>query len=310
MSTANKPVGAVHSVDCFALVVPDLGEAAAFYNAFGLVAERKDDMLEVRCEGDQHVWIEIRQGARKKLEKVCFLAFDEDMNLIRERLAAKQALIDAGHDDIIVGRNPDGLRIEVRAGAKISPDVAAPFDQAAPYSPTQASAPRSACTKVHPRRLAHLALFTADVDLAIAFFSEALGICLADRSASDVAFMYGAHGSDHHMVAFARSDGPGLHHCSWEVTSFDEVGRGGEQMMEAGYARGWGVGRHVLGSNYFRYVRDPWGSHAEYSAGMDYIPADFDWRAADHPSEDSFYQWGPPPPEDFITNYETTPEPA
>ena len=37
---------------------------------------------------------------------------------------------------------------------------------------------------------------------------------------------------------------------------------------------------------------------------MDYIAADADWPGGDHPGEDSFYQWGPPPPEDFVRNYE------
>ena len=49
----------------------------------------------------------------------------------------------------------------------------------------------------------------------------------------------------------------GLHHTSWCVASLDDVGLGMEQMSAAGHGEGWGVGRHVLGSNYFRYVRDP-----------------------------------------------------
>ena len=64
------------------------------------------------------------------------------------------------------------------------------------------------------------------------------------------------------------------------------------QMAAAGY-RSWGVGRHVLGSNYFYYVQDPWGSFSEYSATMDYIPASVDWVAADHAPEDGMYLWGP-----------------
>ena len=76
-------------------------------------------------------------------------------------------------------------------------------------------------------------------------------------------------------------------------------------MGAAGYTEGWGVGRHVIGSNYFRYIRDPWGSFAEYSADIDYIPADVDWPVADHPPEDSFYVWGPPVPDYFIQNHET-----
>jgi catechol 2,3-dioxygenase-like lactoylglutathione lyase family enzyme len=155
-----------------------------------------------------------------------------------------------------------------------------------------------------PRRLAHLALYTADVGRAIGFYRDVLGLRLSDSSEGNVAFMHGPHGSDHHMVAFARSGGAGLHHCSWDVGAVQEIGLGAMQMAGKGYTAGWGLGRHVLGSNYFHYVRDPWGSYSEYSADMDYIPADHDWRSGDHPGEDSFFLWGPNPPEDFVRNYE------
>ena len=75
-------------------------------------------------------------------------------------------------------------------------------------------------------------------------------------------------------------------------------------MLEQGYARGWGLGRHVLGSNFFHYVRDPWGSYSEYSADIDYVPANCDWPSGDHPPQDSLYVWGPNLPEDFIQNFE------
>ena len=78
-------------------------------------------------------------------------------------------------------------------------------------------------------------------------------------------------------------------------------------MAEAGYSRGWGVGRHVLGSNYFFYVRDPWGSYAEYSFDIDYIPKEMDWEASYPAPENSIYLWGPDLPADFVTNYETYP---
>ena len=68
------------------------------------------------------------------------------------------------------------------------------------------------------------------------------------------------------------------------------------QMADKGFVAGWGLGRHVLGSNYFHYVRDPWGSYSEYSSDVDYIPVDHDWKSGDHPPEDSFYVWGPTPP--------------
>jgi Glyoxalase/Bleomycin resistance protein/Dioxygenase superfamily len=96
-----------------------------------------------------------------------------------------------------------------------------------------------------------------------------------------------------------------LHHTSWDVSSLDDVGEGSEQLRTAGYPDGWGVGRHVLGSNYFYYARDPWGSFAEYSFDIDYVAKGKDWVSGDYPPEDSFYLWGPAVPEWFTVNTET-----
>ena len=75
-------------------------------------------------------------------------------------------------------------------------------------------------------------------------------------------------------------------------------------MAECGFSAGWGTGRHVLGSNYFFYVRDPWGSYSEYACDIDYIGADQNWEAKDYGPEDAVYLWGPALPEDFVVNYE------
>ena len=147
-------------------------------------------------------------------------------------------------------------------------------------------------------------LFTPDVPRALGFYSRVLGLRLSDRSGEIIAFMHGIHGSDHHMVAFAKSNAPGHHHYSWDVGSVSDIGLGAMYMLEQGYARGWGLGRHVLGSNFFHYVRDPWGSYSEYSADIDYVPANCDWPSGDHPPQDSLYVWGPNLPEDFIQNFE------
>jgi catechol 2,3-dioxygenase-like lactoylglutathione lyase family enzyme len=163
---------------------------------------------------------------------------------------------------------------------------------------------RSSATQVRPRRLSHVLMFTKDLNRALRFYHEVLGLRLSDRSGDGVAFMHGIHGSDHHLLALAKSDGGGFHHCSWDVGSTNEVGQGAMQMAGKGFRAGWGLGRHVLGSNYFHYVRDPWGSYSEYSSDIDYIPCDCDWDAGDYPSEDAIYLWGPEMPEDFTVNYE------
>jgi len=296
----------VHSLDRFTLAVPSLDEAERFYGAFGLDVDRGPDALMLRTPGSAHVWGKLVRGDRKVLRSIRFGAYAHDMSAFRERLRdnALANMTEAG--DAIWCRAPDGLAIEIVVAAKSSPDAKADFRAAVDWPGPRGAGPRSSVASVRPRRLAHLAMYTADVQRSIDFYGEMLGLRLSDRSGDDTAFLHGVHGSDHHLIGLGRSNGPGMHHNSWDVGSIAEVGQGAAQMAAAGYTMGWGLGRHVLGSNYFHYVRDPWGSYAEYSADMDYVPAGSDWPGGDHPPEDSFFQWGPPPPEDFAHNYETT----
>ena len=254
-------------------------------------------------------WGRIGEGPAKRLTYVSFGAYPEDLEGLAARLkqnGVPQLDSPDGFDSNGVWfRDPDGTLIEMRVAEKSSPNEKAV--QSNPSSPpgVQGSHPRSKSPFVRPRRLAHILLFSSDVSRSIQFYSRVLGLRLSDRSGDGVAFMHGIHGSDHHMIALAKSDGPGLHHLSWDVGSVHEVGLGAMQMADRGFAAEWGMGRHVLGSNYFHYVRDPWGSYSEYSSDIDYIPVDMDWQAGDHPGHDAFYVWGPTPPADFVHNYET-----
>ena len=298
----------VHSLDRFNFAVPDAEAARRFYSAFGLDLREEAGALHIHTHGHPHRWGSLVEGPRKQLRFISFGAFEEDLPRFRERLAELRIeRIDSPpgvESNGIWLRDPDGTPIEITVAEKTSPDEKSSFDNAS-AGPGVASAPsRSRVTQVRPRRLAHMLIFTRDIAQAVKFYGGVLGLRLSDRSGDMIAFMHGIHGSDHHMIAFVKSDGPGLHHLSWDVPSINAIGLGAMQMADKGYTAGWGLGRHVLGSNYFHYVRDPWGSYAEYSSDIDYIPVDHDWKAADHPPADSFYVWGPTPPEDFAFNYE------
>jgi catechol 2,3-dioxygenase len=298
----------VHSLDHFSLAVPDLGVAAGFYGKFGLDVREDGETLALGTDGERHRWGSVSEGARKQLRYISFGAFADDMPRFRKRLAElgiPQLDPPPGvESDGIWFHDCDGSLLEIRAAEKSSPNLKSTIDN--PTSPPGVRwAPlRTDATEVRPRRLQHVLVFTRDVGQAIEFYAKTLGLRLSDRAGDVVAFMHGVHGSDHHMVAFAKADAPGFHHCSWDVSSVHEVGLGAMQMADQGFHRGWGLGQHVLGSNYFHYVRDPWGSYSEYSAGMDYIPCELDWKAANHSPENGFYLWGPEPPEDFASNLE------
>ena len=63
---------------------------------------------------------------------------------------------------------------------------------------------------------------------------------------------------------------------------------------------GWGLGRDTIGSNFFHYNPDPWGSWIEWFSDIDQI--DDCWVAGDW--EVPPHLWGTPPPETFLANKE------
>jgi len=302
-------VTGAHSLHRFVFTVPDLDEAQGFYAAFGLDVRREGERIDLYSFGHPHRWGSVyRAPGRKKLQYLSFAVYPEDLEPLRRRLdriGAPQAKAHPLADEEGLWlADPDGTSVQVLVADKCSPEAndAAPLRAVAVGTPAAPS--RSTAKPVRPARLSHVLLFAKDVQRSARFYCDTIGLRLSDTSADVIAFLHGAHSSDHHMLAFAKSEGPGLHHSSWVVADVDAVGMGMEQMTTHGYTEGWGVGRHVIGSNYFRYVRDPWGSFAEYSAGIDFIPADLEWKAADHPLADSFYVWGPPPPDYFVVNQE------
>jgi catechol 2,3-dioxygenase-like lactoylglutathione lyase family enzyme len=298
----------IHSLDHFCFSVPDLAVAKQFYTAFGLDVRDEGDALHLYTFDHAHCWAIVRAGsARKQIQYLSFGAYDDEIDAFRARLHRESVeLLESGEHVTNEGlwfRDCDGRLVQIKAAAKSSPDAKSTMLHTSAAPGARGVGTRAEQPPVRPARLAHILLFTTDLQRALRFYRDTLGLRLSDE-AEVVAFMHGAHGSDHHLVAFGQANGVGLHHSSWDVRSLQEVGLGAMQMSAAGYARGWGVGRHVLGSNYFYYVRDPWDSYAEYSCDIDYVPADIDWPSQTFTADNGFYLWAPPPPEDFANDYE------
>lgn len=309
---ATQVVGAlgVHSLDHFSIEVPDLAVAAAFYAAFGLDVHTEAGHLALGADGCEQRWGQLFEGRTKRLNYLSFGIFEADLARFREHLHAlgieETAPPPGLEGDSIWIRDTDGVRLQLKPAAKSSPSAKSRFvPPVSSPSGLRGSPLRGEEKPVRPRRLSHVLIFVRDIEKSIRFYSDALGMRLSDEAGGLVAFMHGIHGSDHHMVAFAKSANPGFHHCSWDVPSIGDIGIGAMHMAGHGYQRGWGLGRHVLGSNYFHYVRDPWGSYSEYSADIDYIPADLKWDGQSHAPENSLFLWGPEPPPEFVINHES-----
>lgn len=308
LDSTRRDLLAVHSVDEFVFSVPDLLQARHFYTSFGLDVRDEGQGLSLYSFGHTHRWARILPGSRKRLLWLSLGIYDSDVERFEAHLTSlgiERIAAPAGADPKGLWiKGPDGLALQLRPATKSSPSQPSPRE-VVPQCDNQGRSPsRSKVGRVQPLYLSHILMFSNDVDAAVAFYEKVCGLRLSDKSGSVIAFLHTPHGSDHHLIALAKGGGLGLHHSSWCVPSIDAVGIGSQQMEQAGYGAGWGLGRHVLGSNYFRYVRDPWGSYAEYSYDIDFVEAGRDWPSADHPGEDSLYVWGPAVPADFVTNHE------
>ena len=302
----------IHSIDHFGLVVPDLRIATEFFWAFGLdVVEIPGSNLELRAGGAQRCWARIFPGWSRTLGYIAFRCFPEDF----ERICAQVVRAGGTPATPFPEAPPDGYwfrdivgnLVQLRQGPI---DAPVKLDRGVVSTALQRDAVarnvliRSDIREVQPLRLSHVMLFVPQMEAVMAFYVQALGMRITDSADGLVGYMHTRHGSDHHIVAFAASSATGWHHSSWEVPDMDDVGSGATQMRAAGFCDGWGVGRHILGSNYFYYARDPWGSFCEYAAHIDYIPAGADWKERTHARDEILYIWGPDSPSDFTVNSE------
>jgi catechol 2,3-dioxygenase-like lactoylglutathione lyase family enzyme len=302
-------MASVHSVDHIVFTVPDIEEAVKFYTAFGLRVVRDKNAIDLYTFGHPHRWMRVIENRQPKvLQYISFGIYAADEAAFQEKIDQLGLACPPHPLATAPGlwlKGPDGHPFQLVVADKVSPHQKSPASPPRGLARQDAAAPaRSQMGAIHPRWLSHVLLFTPDVSGVVDYCEDVLGLRLSDRSGDLVAFMHTPYGSDHHLLACVKSEGPGLHHTSWDLGSVDEVGEASEQMRNAGYVDGWGVGRHVLGSNYFYYVKDPWGSFAEYSADIDFIAADQTWTAGDYAPEDSFYLWGPAVPEWFVINTE------
>lgn len=306
---------AVLGVLSYTLEVPDLEQGVKFYTDAGLEAAVEGDVARLRCAGQERESVVLLGGAdAKRLHHIALRA--EKLDEIRTRVEPEGGqVVDAPSgfsDGGLWVKDPNGMLIHLSEHpADPTLDDSPPFMINAPGKLVRvgrsAMLAGSAYGPVKPRRLGHVLVFTPDVMRSVGFSTKALGMGLADHAQDVIAFCCARKDSDHHVVAFAKSPGIGFHHGSFQVGDPDEVGRGGQALLAKAGRGNWGVGRHTIGSNFFHYIQDPWGSWFEYYSDMDHIADHALWTPTNYAMEDSLANWGPKVPDDFVHNYEQAP---
>jgi catechol 2,3-dioxygenase-like lactoylglutathione lyase family enzyme len=295
----------------YALEVPDPVLGETFYRDFGLqdaaLPQAGGKSVQLRTGRGSGELI-LYEGPRKRLHHVAWAAPGDEFEDVRERL--KRSHIpeieppEAAPQVGIWFRDPDENLVNVRQEEPKALPAEPPILYNWPGNPGRAAASRNVpeFERAEPRRLGHVLFFSPDPEAATRFYTETLGFKVSDRVLGHLAFLRCT--TDHHNIAFAKSTHRGFHHASYEVGGFDEIGMGAMWMRERGWQPAWGMGRHVIGSNVFYYIKDPWGSYAEYFHDIDCIPEDAAWEARDWDPRYALYCWGPDVPEDFVLNKE------
>ncbi len=295
------------------LEIPDLEAGVRFYSDAGLSATVDGNRAHMRCETQDRASIVLVGGApRKHIHHIQLRA--ERLDEIATAIPSLGGLV----TDAPAGFAPEGLWVRDPHGMMFHLcEHPADSDLAVPPTPFEingpgrivrkrrsAILPKQSYPPVRPLRLGHVLVFTPDVLASVEFVTQAFGMGLADRAQDIIAFTCTRNDSDHHVIAFAKSGGIGFHHASFQVADPDEVGRGGRALLAKAGLGDWGFGRHTIGSNFFHYIQDPWGSWFEYYADIDHIDDYSAWTPTNYSMEDALASWGPEVPQDFVHNYE------
>lgn len=302
----------IRNLQHIAFGVPDMEPGRRFYTAGGLEATERGNNLVLRCFGKDQDQVVLTEAPKRHTHYVSFGTRPDEIAGMQRRIEATDTkLCDAPSNDAPDGlwfADPDGVlvNIQVRDDAP-NGNPGERMNSPGDFRRMNVRGAMERTDLVRPRRLGHILLFSPDVKRKVRFYTDVLGMKLSDTVAGGaLAFMRCGGDSDHHVLALAGSERPGFHHASFEMGSLDEIVVGARRMADAGYADGWGQGRHVIGSNFFHYTRDPYMGLMEYFWDIDFVTEDADWQIGDWHPDDSFYLWSTngPPPADFVHNYE------
>src|SRR5882672_11895759 len=82
----DESVPGIHSVDHFAITVPDLKMAQHFFGTFGLDVQERGNTLSMKTFGHEHKWGSVIAGTNRQLHHMSFGCFAEDLARLRARV--------------------------------------------------------------------------------------------------------------------------------------------------------------------------------------------------------------------------------
>jgi hypothetical protein len=312
---AANPIVKVHDLAWLEFEKPDLERAERFAHAFGFAtAARTPDELHLRGSDAGTPCVVIRKGPRSRFLGPAFRTADStDVLRLADATGRTAVKLPESLGGLTVDlADPSGLRVRVVADTDELSALPAQQPLTSNYGH---NVTRSNATQRPPRepakvqRLGHVVLQTTKFIESLNWYLEHLGLIVSDflyyprqRERGPVmAFIRcdrGATPTDHHTMAMAL--GPNRYvHSAYQVADLDALAAGGEYLLDCGYQRSWGIGRHIQGSQIFDYWRDPDGFMVEHFSDGDLFDCTLEpgWAPM---TASGLAQWGPPATKDFL----------
>lgn len=265
MGVVPQPVATVRSLRSVQLRTTELAESVDFYTeVWGLrVVERDGDAAWLRGTGENHHVLALDTAERNGLGCISFaLASPREVDDAARALEARGLpLLEGparssrpGGGYALRFCDPEGRVVELVA------EVAA----VAPLTRDESS----------PIGVTHVVLNTVDLDRAVAFYADVLGLRVSDWSEHQMAFL--RCNSYHHCIAFNQAEWTSVNHVAYEMPTVDHFMRGIGRLRHHGRTPLWGPGRHGPGNNTFSYFADPARLVCEYTSDVQQI-VEADW---------------------------------
>nr|WP_020572773.1 VOC family protein [Parafrankia discariae] len=262
--------------------VDDLPTCIRFFEDFGLTLENQfeeyaifttlsNQVVELRLSSDPTLLPPLEPGPtlRELVWGVSDLGSLE--RLIEDLRTDRHVTVDA--DGVAHTIDETGFGLGLAVAARKAPEVPdVPFNRHGAVQRWNHSV--NLPIRVRPLRICHVAwnIPKEGRENAVAFYRDRLGFHITDQVLSMGTFMRAEGDADQHTLLLChRPDRAGVNHTSYEVSGFDDVILGGNQMIEAGWREARRLGRHTVGSNVFRFVHAPCGGRVEYAADMDRV---------------------------------------
>ncbi|MGW1926295.1 VOC family protein, partial [Streptomyces massasporeus] len=204
------PIARLRSLRYVELHTPAFTEAADFYEeVWGLETVESDSGARwLRGTGDEHHVLHLTAHERVGLGRLAFaVATPAEVDEAARRLEARGIVPVFGPGPLGQAGGGHGLRFTDPEGRLV--EISAHVDAVVPRGRDGAV----------PVGVTHAVLNTVDIDAAVAFYREVLGLRVSDWSEHQMAFQ--RCNADHHCIAFNQAEWTSLNHVAYEMSSVD-----------------------------------------------------------------------------------------